>query len=273
MQDTLKKICDYLIQSNASDYRLADIRLGLHYAAAVVERKKENQVSSHDTTVRSCGLAATMIHEQRTCCNSGFAEVALASIRNNAGHMLSGLDMDNRMQRVIALATCNAIICLSNSIDEKDELSVSNNNTIWPIEDKNVGMIGYFEPLLPFLKEKARSLRIAEHHKSREEKARETESLIHDYQELSNCDTIIVTATSLINNSFDTIMDYCRHAFVILLGPSAPLTTQVFCGRRPNTGIVAGRKVTDIDRVLNIVSCGGGTPFFKSCTRKVEMSF
>jgi uncharacterized protein (DUF4213/DUF364 family) len=71
---------------------------------------------------------------------------------------------------------------------------------------------------------------------------------------LPQADVVALTGTSLINHTFDSLMCLCRpDAFVLLLGPSAPLSPVIF-----KTGVdaVSGTRVTDPGRVLRAVGQG-----------------
>ncbi|MEE9616984.1 MAG: DUF364 domain-containing protein [Anaerolineae bacterium] len=71
---------------------------------------------------------------------------------------------------------------------------------------------------------------------------------------LPQADVVALTGTSLINHTFDALIGLCRpDAFVLLLGPSAPLSPVLF-----KTGVdaVSGTLVTDPERVLRSVSQG-----------------
>ena len=76
-------------------------------------------------------------------------------------------------------------------------------------------------------------------------------------QVLPQADVVALTGTSLINHTFDELVGLCRpDAFVLLLGPSAPLSPVLF-----ELGIdaVSGTRVDDPDRVLH--AAGQGATF------------
>ncbi|NOY23926.1 MAG: DUF364 domain-containing protein [Acidobacteria bacterium] len=78
-------------------------------------------------------------------------------------------------------------------------------------------------------------------------------------KQLKQADVVAITATSLINHTFDEIIKSCRKgSYRVLLGPSTPVTAELF-----NFGIdaVSGSIVTDADIFLPMVS--EGTPFRK----------
>ncbi len=76
---------------------------------------------------------------------------------------------------------------------------------------------------------------------------------------LKDADVVAITATSLINHTFEQIIKACRkESFRVLLGPSTPVTARLF-----DFGIdaVSGSIVTDADTFLPMVT--EGTPFRK----------
>jgi uncharacterized protein (DUF4213/DUF364 family) len=46
---------------------------------------------------------------------------------------------------------------------------------------------------------------------------------------LPKCDVVVITATSIINHTFDEVSSYCKNAKeVCLVGPSTPLCPEIF---------------------------------------------
>ncbi len=83
-----------------------------------------------------------------------------------------------------------------------------------------------------------------------------------DYAEevLPQADVVALTGTSLLNHTYDDLMDLCRpEAFVVLLGASAPLSP-VLLDRRAGGGrgvnAVSGTIVVDVAAVLGAVGEG-----------------
>jgi hypothetical protein len=71
---------------------------------------------------------------------------------------------------------------------------------------------------------------------------------------LPQADVVALTGTSLINHTFDELMGLCRpDAFVLLLGPSAPLTPILF---EAGIDAISGTRVHDADLVLRSVGQG-----------------
>jgi uncharacterized protein (DUF4213/DUF364 family) len=71
---------------------------------------------------------------------------------------------------------------------------------------------------------------------------------------LPQADVIALTSTSLINHTFDDLIRLCRpDSFVVMLGPSTPLSPLVFDS---GVDVLSGTVVTDAERVLRAVSQG-----------------
>jgi uncharacterized protein (DUF4213/DUF364 family) len=74
---------------------------------------------------------------------------------------------------------------------------------------------------------------------------------------LPQADVVAITGTSLINHTFEALIDMCRpDAFVILLGGSTPLSPVLFdCG----VSAVSGTKIVDLPAAM--LSVGQGATF------------
>ena len=87
-------------------------------------------------------------------------------------------------------------------------------------------------------------------------------------QYLPKCDVVVLTATSLINHSFDDIITYCSNAReVCIVGPSTTLCPEIF--GRYHVTLLAGSVVQSSEQILQIVSQGGGTMSMKSAVHQV----
>jgi uncharacterized protein (DUF4213/DUF364 family) len=71
---------------------------------------------------------------------------------------------------------------------------------------------------------------------------------------LPQADVVALTGTSLVNHTFDPLIDACRpDASVILLGASAPLTPVLF---ERGVDVVAGTRVVNVPIALRAVGQG-----------------
>jgi hypothetical protein len=124
-------------------------------------------------------------------------------------------------------------------------------------------MVGYFAPLLPWLREAGAHVDILELNPVPGTRPAEDADAV-----LPHCDVALITATTLINHTLDGLLALAGGAReVVLLGPSTPMALDVFVGT-PVT-VLAGVEVVDSEAILNIVSEGGSTREFGSAVRKV----
>jgi uncharacterized protein (DUF4213/DUF364 family) len=71
---------------------------------------------------------------------------------------------------------------------------------------------------------------------------------------LPQADVVALTGTSLINHTFDELISLCRpDAFVLLLGPSVPLTPVLF---ESGVNAISGTRVDNPEQVLRTLSQG-----------------
>jgi hypothetical protein len=223
-----------------------EVRIGLGYTAVKLDDG-------------SCGLAATLRQEITGCC----------SLVERAGE-LSGCQADSLsklalstdvLESAVGLATINASI-------NKDV----KNNTSAPIEALEigkahvVGMIGYFDPLIEPIQQRCKKLYVFER------KPFEKEFVYPDWAAtliLPECDIVIISGTTLINKTIDHLLELCRGK-VAILGPSSPLSP-IF--KKHGVAFVFGTVVRDADKLLNIVSQGGGTRSFGEAVEKINLKF
>jgi hypothetical protein len=114
-------------------------------------------------------------------------------------------------------------------------------------EGKNVAVVGHF-PWIPKLKEKVQNLWVLE------QKIREGDLPAKEAGRiLPECDVVGITGTSFINHTIEGLLNLCEKAYVVLVGPTSPLSSMLF-----NYGIeaICGTKVTDAEKVIHSISEG-----------------
>ena len=80
------------------------------------------------------------------------------------------------------------------------------------------------------------------------------------------------TATTLTNGTIDALLGAaadCRE--VVLLGPSTPLTPEVFAEPPRRVSLLSGSVVTDSAGLLRVVARGGGTRDFGTSVAKINV--
>jgi uncharacterized protein (DUF4213/DUF364 family) len=129
-----------------------------------------------------------------------------------------------------------------------------------------VAMVGLFAPLVAHILDIGAKLTIIEKNPARMEILSDAEKK----EALKSCDIAIITATTLLNSTFEeTINSLGTPRSVIVMGPSTPLTTRIFSDT-PVTHL-GGVIVVDSARVMQIISEGGGTSALRPHLRFVNL--
>jgi len=128
-------------------------------------------------------------------------------------------------------------------------------------KDKVVGIIGHF-PFVDALRMTARKVLVFEKI-PREGDLSESDIPSH----LPEADVVGLTATSIINHSFEEVMRHIKPtAFVVMLGPSTPLSHVLF-----DFGIhaLAGTLASDVEKLKREVKEAVPFKFLKSVRRVI----
>jgi len=241
----LDDVCDQLLPVAAAR-SVTDVRVGLGYTGVQLDDGR-------------CGLAYTFRHATGGGCCA--VKKAGTLCGQSAAELAKNAHSQDVIVAALGLATLNALIPsgLASAGDILDLLAIEPTET--------VGMVGYFGPLVGPLKSKAKTLNIFEKRGDMEPGV-----LPEDAEErvLPECQVVIVSATTLLNRTIDTILGYCQGAReVAILGPSTPLLPSVFASH--GVTILSGMEVTDPSQALRIISEGGGTRQLLDATRKVGL--
>ena len=241
------KIKTYLSEP-ANKHTVQDIRIGLGYTMVLLENGQ-------------AGLAYTPHRDMPAGC-SLFPDF-MPSKNTTACALLDLITSDNPVKTAVGMATANALANgYANHFTTGDVLEKTAVNA-----NDYVGMVGHFAPLVAPLRKMAKKLIIFEQI-DQSKGALIPSSEIE--KQLPECTVAVITATTLINHSFEKIIPFaenCRE--VILLGASTPLLPEIFL-QTPVT-CLSGVIVADIEETLRIVSFGGGMRLFKKCIRKVNI--
>lgn len=230
--------------------RIIDLRIGLGYTAVQLESG-------------TCGLACTLRHrlDEGTC-----------SLLSQAGTMagmkvvevIPLLRSQNIVEAAVGLASINAVVVSADPLPgNTPDAPIAELLRIGP--NDRVGMVGYIGPIVKELQQSAQDVVVFDEAKTamNEITATEQEALF-----LPGCDVVILSATSLLNKTFDSLLDMAAQAREIcVMGPSTPLTPEIF--RKRNVTLLAGRQILDAQKVLQIVSEAGGTKRFSKVTEKL----
>ncbi len=141
-----------------------------------------------------------------------------------AGEMMEWFLSDDLLRRTVGLAVLNALSQhFINNHPRHYRIDADNDLFSLMKLDKSsrVGLVGYFRPLLGRLQEKAGEVIVLE--KSRDLlQGSYPFTMTGDPAALKQCDKILITATTMTNDSLSGLMPQCSNAsFVGLMGPTA----------------------------------------------------
>lgn len=247
---TARRLLEQLAHA-LSGRQIADLRLGLLYAAV---RFADGATGVAHLLTRPSGGPCRPLR--------GAGQLAGTPAEQVARWVLSR--DPNPTEASVGLATLNAAATGTQRPDEVGDI-----RHLLPISPSDrVAMIGYFAPLLPWLRKTGAHLDILDIKLIDDPSVRPAEDAA---AVLPECDVALISATAIINHTLDGLLALCQSARdIVLLGPSTPMVPQVFA--RTAVTLLAGVEVTDGQGMLRIVSEGGSTRQFGPVVRKLCVS-
>jgi len=234
-------------QTSSALETIEEIHLGLGYTAVTL-------------TNGSCGLCYTPKEKSGTCTvfKDPMEFEGSPSIR-----LLKRIHDDNPLIRCLAIALANALnqsYALGLPDDDGDisgDLKLKRGS--------KVAMIGYFAPIIAQLEKQGVEVRSYDIGKGIGE-----EKGFYDWAR-AEADALILTATSLINNSTEEIFEKLGTISLpsILMGPSTIASPNLY----EHLGITccAATVPTDVRGILKDIRNGRGTPYLHRHSRKVKL--
>ncbi len=223
---------DRLLNSLETDAPVRQILVGAFWTAVVL-----------DTEPARCGLASTLRAEG----GGPWPPVTEPGrLQQRSGRQLAELLRSERiLEASIGMAAFNALL-------QVDETALTEINADEIILERGAGrrvaIVGHF-PFIERVRAEAAECWVLERHPGAGDLPAEQAAEV-----LPQADVVALTGTSLINHTFEELMALCRpDAFVLLLGPSAPLTAKLF---EIGVNAISGTRVYDPEVVLYSVSQG-----------------
>ncbi|HWQ66476.1 MAG TPA: DUF364 domain-containing protein [Methanospirillum sp.] len=182
------------------------------------------------------------------------------------------------IKRAIAIATLNALsegIWRDNPDEGKGIYTIVEGDEILNgmnlQEVKKAVVVGALIPVIKTIKEHGIPYRIAELD-IRTLKAEEIPFFVSQENfpgELATADLVIISGTTLINDTMESILGQCNPAATIMIiGPTATMLPESFFLR--NVSMVAGNRVIDPDEILDVLVEGGsGYHFYGHSSQKI----
>ncbi|MGD8516623.1 MAG: DUF364 domain-containing protein [Anaerolineae bacterium] len=223
---------DRLLNSLQTDAPVQQILVGAFWTAVVL-----------DTDPPRCGLASAL----RAEAGGPWPPVREPGrLLERSGRQLAGLLRSERiLEASIGMAAFNALL-------EVDASRMTEVNAEQVILERGAGrrvaIIGHF-PFIERVRAAAADCWVLERNPGPTDLPADRAADV-----LPQADVVALTGTSLLNRTFDELRGLCRpDAFVLLLGPSAPLTPVAF---EMGIDAVSGTLVENPDQVLRTVSQG-----------------
>jgi uncharacterized protein (DUF4213/DUF364 family) len=217
---------DDLISSLSEDSVVREVHICVFWTAVV---------SKH------CGLASTF-HEphpyHRPVRNVG----SLTQL--SALQLAQYARSDNVLEASIGMAAINSLM----EIDEAKYIE-ENAFDILALKGrgKNVAIVGRF-PWIPKLRSIARTLWVIEQRPQEGELPAEAAEEV-----LPQADVVGITGASFINHTVERLLDLSKNRFVVMLGPTTPLSPVLF---DYGVDVLAGVKVVEADKTIRSISQG-----------------
>ena len=225
-------IIEALLKSLPDDAPVSQVLVGAFWTAVVV-----------DTAPPHCGLASTL---RPTIHPDGPPVPQAGRLLACSGRELAEwLHSSNTLEASVGTAALNALL----QVDEDSCTEINAEDVILKHgTGRRVAIVGHF-PFVEQVRQAATECWVIEQHPHPDDLAAD-----RAIEVLPQADVVALTGTSLINHTFDGLMRLCRpDAFVLLLGPSAPLSPVLFDA---GVSAVSGTRVVDPERVLQAVGQG-----------------
>jgi uncharacterized protein (DUF4213/DUF364 family) len=219
-------IIDDLVSSLSEDSVVREIHACVFWTAVV---------SKH------CGLASTF-HEEHPYHQPLRGAGKLT--QKSALELAQFAKSDNVLEASIGMAAINSLI------DVDDDRRVEENAFAVLArkgKDKNIAVIGHF-PWIPELRSIAKKLWVIEQRPQEGELPAEAAGDI-----LPQADVVGITGSSFINHTVDKVLELSKDRFIVMLGPTTPLSPVLF---DHGVDVLAGVKVAEPEKTIRSISEG-----------------
>jgi hypothetical protein len=191
---------------------------------------------------KHCGLSSTF-RDEGPSHDRGVRDVGNLT-RKTALELAGYARSQSLLEASIGMATINSLVDIDESkCIEKNAFEI----ILEKGQGKNVAIVGHF-PWIPKLKGKSKNLWVLEQRlRQGDLPAQEADRI------LPECDVVGITGTSFINHTLEGLLNLCKRAFIILIGPTSPVSPVLF-----DHGIdaICGSKIIDPDQLIRSISEG-----------------
>lgn len=217
-----------------SDGQVISVNIGLFWTAVVLDLNG----------IQRCGLAATLSNDEFEHARLPAVKEAGWLEQHSALELVNGVFSNSYTEAGVGLATINALLPpIENPIDLAAEDYIARQGV-----NSQVAVIGHF-PFVSRLKDQVKKLWVLELNPKEEDLPASAAPEI-----IPQADILAITATTLINHTFEGIFNLRKPgAKVLLLGPSTPLSPVLF---QYGIDVLSGSIVEDPATVLRLVRQG-----------------
>jgi len=255
------KIVDQLLTSlrrsipRIENIKSSSVLIGLGYTAVKLE-------TGH------VGVCHTFFEESRDCCQVvGRAGTLAGSPAKRLAELAKSWDAS---EAVVGIAAINALsqVVLERGLEGyslREDANFIDHVKVG--EDDVVVMVGYFHPFLRVLRDRAKKLFILERNPS----FFGEEDVLPDVaceENVPKADVVIMTGGVLVNGAVDRLLELSRNAREVgLVGPTASMIPDPLF--KHGVTVMGGIKVSNPERLLQVIAEGGGVPQFKEACKQV----
>jgi len=223
----LKILDDLLSNLKRNDYPVRSVHTCVFWTAVITKH---------------CGLSSTF-RDEGPSHDRGVRGVGNLT-RKAALELAEYAKSESLLEASIGMATINSLIDIDESrCIEKNAFEI----ILEKGQGKNVAIVGHF-PWIPRLREKVKNLWVLEQRlREGDLPAKQADRI------LPQCDVVGITGTSFINHTLEGLLNLCKEAYVLLIGPTSPISPILF-----DYGIdaICGIKVVDPGKVIRSISEG-----------------
>jgi uncharacterized protein (DUF4213/DUF364 family) len=226
----MKVIDDLLASLPTEEIALRDVRVGPFWTVVWTER--------------GAGLASTQ-RDAHTPHGHSLIRWAGDVLDHSANELAQLLRAKSPMEAALGMAAVNALL-------EVDDSALTERNASTEIMQRGAGkrvtIVGHF-PFIPKVRQAVGHLDVLELDPGPDELAPAAAAEV-----IPHADVVAITGTSLVNKTFDELIQHCRpDAFVLLLGPTSPLSPLLF---DLGVDLIAGTRVVDPAKALRVAGQG-----------------
>jgi len=223
----LKILNDLLLSLRGGDFPVRSVHTCVFWTAVITKH---------------CGLSSTF-REEGPSHDRGVRDVGNLT-RKAALELAEYAKSESLLEASIGMATINSLIDIDESrCVEKNAFEI----ILEKGQGKNVAIVGHF-PWIPKLKGKTKNLWVLEQRlREGDLPAKQADRI------LPQCDVVGITGTSFINHTLEGLLNLCKEAYVLLIGPTSPMSPILF-----DYGIdaICGSKIIDPDQLIRSISEG-----------------